>query len=281
MIIYLISHKNSESAIIQKVKAITTTKKVRDVIKGATIKSNGYATFAVIGVENQSEINYAMVVRNMLYDALDYSTQVTEREKKIRSSKEAVSNAEFLSGFTKNSKLNPVFTLVLNWSDTEWDAPVQLKDMFENMDPRLQGLVSDYDIKVLDPHKITDFSKFHTELGDVLEFIKRQNEENYLREIRKEKGEDWKLQQDSVNAINVFTGSNIPIEPGQKEVNMCRATQALIDDGIKEGINLRDTEKITAMLNKGKTPEEIADFCDYPIEQILKVKAELGKENRQ
>lgn len=43
------------------------------------------------------------------------------------------------------------------------------------------------------------------------------------------------------------------------------------EDGRKEGIEQRDREKITEMLARGKTPEEIVDFCGYPMELVLKV----------
>jgi hypothetical protein len=48
-----------------------------------------------------------------------------------------------------------------------------------------------------------------------------------------------------------------------------------IKQGIKQGIDLRDREKITNMLNKGKTPNEIVEFCDYPMELVLEVQDKL------
>ncbi|OON86196.1 hypothetical protein BXO88_09120 [Oribacterium sp. C9] len=40
-------------------------------------------------------------------------------------------------------------------------------------------------------------------------------------------------------------------------------------NGIKEeGREERDREKITELLQDGKTPKEIADFCKYPMELI-------------
>ena len=54
---------------------------------------------------------------------------------------------------------------------------------------------------------------------------------------------------------------------------MCRAIEALVE----EGITKRDKEKITGMLKKGKTPEDIVEFCDYPMELVLEVQAELEK----
>ena len=264
---------NAESAIIQKMNELIASKKLRDIAKGVTIKRDEHVTFAVIGVENQSEIHYAMVVKNMLYDAMNYSSQVKAIEKELRKGEQPLTNAEFLSGFTKDSTICPVITIVINWSNKEWDAPVRLKSMFGDIDSRLMDAISDYEIKVIDPHKIDDFQKFHTELGDVLEFIKHQNEENYSKNLLAQKGDNWTLHRDSVNAINVFTGSKIPIDPVKKEVNMCRAIEALVEDGITK----RDKEKITGMLKKGKTPEDIVEFCDYPMELVLEVQAELEK----
>lgn len=43
----------------------------------------------------------------------------------------------------------------------------------------------------------------------------------------------------------------------------------------KKGKESRDKEKITEMLKDGKTPEAIADFCKYPLEQVKKVQEEL------
>ncbi|WP_026662314.1 hypothetical protein [Butyrivibrio proteoclasticus] len=48
-----------------------------------------------------------------------------------------------------------------------------------------------------------------------------------------------------------------------------------IEQGIEQGIDLRDREKITNMLNKGKTPNEIVEFCDYPMELVLEVQDKL------
>ncbi len=51
-----------------------------------------------------------------------------------------------------------------------------------------------------------------------------------------------------------------------------------IEQEISQGITARDNEKISGMLRRGKTPEEIADFCDYPLEQVLEVKEKLDSE---
>ena len=45
--------------------------------------------------------------------------------------------------------------------------------------------------------------------------------------------------------------------------------------GKKEGYEQRDRDKITDMLRRGKTPEEIADFCEYPMDLIKEVQEEM------
>ena len=47
------------------------------------------------------------------------------------------------------------------------------------------------------------------------------------------------------------------------------------EEGLEEGGDLRDTMRITDMLRRGKTVEEIVDFCNYPYEQVKKVEDSL------
>lgn len=51
------------------------------------------------------------------------------------------------------------------------------------------------------------------------------------------------------------------------------------EQGVKIGGKQRDIEKITEMLKSGKTPEAIADFCNYPIELVKSINKELNKTN--
>ena len=47
------------------------------------------------------------------------------------------------------------------------------------------------------------------------------------------------------------------------------------DDILDRGKAQRDREKIEAMLRKGKTPEAIADFCDYPLTLVKEVESNI------
>ena len=45
--------------------------------------------------------------------------------------------------------------------------------------------------------------------------------------------------------------------------------------GIEEGIEKERREQIKKLLKKGKTPEDIADYNDYPIELVKAVQESL------
>ena len=51
--------------------------KYRDHLKSAAIMEDGETAYVLLGIENQTDVNYAMPVRNMLYDALQYVRQVS------------------------------------------------------------------------------------------------------------------------------------------------------------------------------------------------------------
>ena len=56
----------------------------RDILKGLIIKESPNVIYALLGIENQSEIHYAMPVKNLLYDAINYASQVTQKSAEYR-----------------------------------------------------------------------------------------------------------------------------------------------------------------------------------------------------
>lgn len=46
--------------------------KRRDILKQMVVKTDQHATYFIIGIENQSEVDYTMAIRCLLYDALEY-----------------------------------------------------------------------------------------------------------------------------------------------------------------------------------------------------------------
>ena len=48
-------------------------------------------------------------------------------------------------------------------------------------------------------------------------------------------------------------------------------------NGIKQGEKREQRDRIFCMLKKGKDPDVIADFCDYPISLVMEVRDSMEK----
>ena len=62
--------------------------KLRDVMKLYAAMSDDKATYLLLGVENQSELHYAMPIKNGLYDMIEYTKQVEFTARQHRKSKD-------------------------------------------------------------------------------------------------------------------------------------------------------------------------------------------------
>ena len=229
--------------------------KWRDLIKGTVIKRNKDMVFVLIGIENQSDIHYAMPVKNMIYDALNYGSQVKETARRHRKNHDKLTPAEFLSGFRKDDKLTPVITITLYWGADKWDGPRTLHDMLEHSDETLIKFIPDYHINLVVPEEIDDFKKFRTTLGEVLETIKVSNDKEQMRQLIFSNPAFQKMDNESVAAINTFLGTNIPLNKTEEVTDMCKAWDDLMNEGIEKGIE----KGIKKGIEKGRI-NIIADF---------------------
>ena len=213
--------------------------KIRDLLKSAEIKQDENNIYLILGVENQSEVHYAMPVRNMLYDVLEYAGQVDNITKTHRKNKEykGVSTGEFLSGFYKNDKLIPVITLVIYFGVDEWDAPRSIYDMLEIKDKEILSFVNDYKINLIAPSEIDDekAKKLHSNLKEVLLYIKNSNDKEKLRKLVQNDEKFSRLEKDAVFVINAITNSNLKIDENQEVFDMCQAILDIKEEGRIEG----------------------------------------------
>ncbi len=227
----------TELIITGKNRDIFSKQKMRDVLKQCLINTSDSAVYVMMGIENQTDIHYAMPIRNLLYDSLNYAAQA-ELIGKVHEKRQDLKGSEFFSRFAKNDHIKPVITLTIYWGNKEWDGCERISDMFPpNTPSEIRKYACDYSINLINPKKVKDFRLFRSELGDVLEFISRSDCETTMKDMLEERDNKWIMSRDGVNVINVMTSSNIePENEDDEEVDMCRATQALIEEGIEKGI---------------------------------------------
>ncbi len=197
--------------------------KWRDLLKYVIIKATETTVFVLLGIENQSDIHYAMPVRNLIYDGMNYGAQVVEASRKHRDDKNCGSKAEFLSGFRREDKLTPIITLTVYWGADGWDAPRSLHEMFAVADPHILKFVEDYHLHLIVPKEITDLKKLRTSLREVLEIIKASGDRKKMQEALDGNPRFKSLENEAVSAINVFTGLKVPVNQKERKTDMCKA----------------------------------------------------------
>ena len=189
--------------------------KWRDLLKRVIIKKNQNVYLVLIGAELQSDIHYAMPVKDMVYAGLNYGAQVREAGKRHKKEKKWGTKPEFLSGFHRNDTLTPVITITVYLGAEAWDGPRSLHEMFGTLDEELKPWIPDYRINLLAPQEIEDFSVFRTEVGQLLQFIRASESKQEVEELLTRYPEKFsRLDAETVAAICLFTG--IEVLPGLK-----------------------------------------------------------------
>ena len=229
--------------------------KWRDLLKSVSVKHTGQMYVILIGAEAQTDIHYAMPVKTMIYDALNYGEQVNEAKKRHRKTKDYRSSDEFLSGFTLDDKLTPVITITLYLGTTQWDGPRSLVEMMPQMDERILPFINDYRINLLNPLEITDFSKFETGLRPLFELLKNASDEEKLNDLITNDETFTRVDVETVAAINLFVGTDIKYDEKEEVVNMCKAWDDHKKRGIQEGIQQGMQQGIQQGMQQGRCLE--------------------------
>ena len=226
--------ESTELTVIPKDDTIETSEKYRDVLKQCVIMEDDRATYLLLGIENQSDIHYALPVKNMNYDALNYAKQVADIARRHRQEKDVKNSGEYLSGFTREDKLKPIIGLTVYFGAKPWDGPRSLKEMFEKIDESIMQYVEDYKVHLLVPKEIQDFEKFSTDFGKVMKYIAISEDRDALAKLQEDDA-FRSVDADAVRLLNVCTNSNIKVMEGESKVDMCSGLKALLEEKESEG----------------------------------------------
>ena len=243
-------------------KNFDAVQKARDVLKKCVAKDAGNAFFVIFGIENQADIHNAMVVRNMLYDAICYENQVSKISNYNRKEK-LVKNGEYLAGFRKDDKLIPVVTLTLYWGTKKWDGPKTLHEMFVDIPQDIKKLIPNYWINLISPAEMDckDINKLQTELNQLFRAIRAGAEGPKALAGLAEDESFSKLSIDSALLMGKIVNLDVKVPDEGGTVNMCEAMKELkqmcYEDGRAEGRieTLMDFVK-DLMRDEGKTFDE-------------------------
>ena len=265
-----------------------SVKKFRDMLSGAGIMTDGKAAYVILGLENQDKINYAMPIRNMLYDALQYSAQAEAIKNKHEEDKDLPSGAEYLSRFSKTDSVTPVITLVLYLGPGKWTGKRSLHQLFNTKDKTIKKYAQDYKLNLIAPGEMDEeeFKRFHTELGKLLFYIKYSDNKEYLKQKVEQNPEYRSVDVETVEFVNLVTNSKLTYEKGKDgKVDMCQAIEGIrnegIEMGIEQGIEKGSILTLFNLVEKGAiTIEYAADQSGMSVPEFEAKAKEYTEENK-
>ena len=196
---------------------------------------------SVMVLENQTYVDYRMVLRVMEAEVMGYDKQRKEVNRKNHEAGIKLSGDEYPSGMRKGQKLIPMITLVLYLGKKSWDGARSLYEMLE-MDDELKPFVNNFKLNLFDYHEWKEFSRFKTENRLLFEALSCSGDKKKMRHILQTNLDYGRLDMESAKAIKGLLKLKTDLntiktkdEEGKAVYNMCKAFDDHKEEGRREG----------------------------------------------
>ena len=243
----------------------------RDILKLATMKTDGKYNYLLLGIENQTKEDKYMVIRNMLYDSLTYEKQRTNIDNYFKNVK------IILEG--NKQKIFPVITIIIYFSHKEWKGPKDLHSLLKiDKVETIKRFIPNYKLNIIEPYKMedTDFKLLDKDLSILFKFIKNSDDENKLNDLIKN-NQELKAKNETIRLINEITKANLSINKYEEETKMCKAIDDMKkharEEGIEKGKKEKLNENIKTMYSNGADETLIAKLLNLDINYVKKILA--------
>lgn len=214
---------------------------IRDMAKVWEYQGKKY----VLGLEPEESPHFALPVKYMNYESLEYDRQYKETAKSHRE-RHDLTEDEYISGFAESDRLMPVITIGIYLGEKPWHGFGRMSDMarMDEVPPEVQKRMAafwnDFRVSLLDIHNLESGDVFRTDLREVFGFLKRQgNKADLMRYV--EKNEAFRhLQEDAFDVLSSY-GGNVKLELNKEDyrtkggMDMCTALRELEEDAREEG----------------------------------------------
>ena len=263
-----------------------TMKRTSDMVMA---KTKDGEQLAIMIVENQTTVDYRLVVRVHSREAMEYERQVSiiesrNKEKLAENVLKDQTSGEYLYNFLKTDRLRPVTTLVLYWNENGWDGARSLHDLinFEGCE-EIKSLVADFKMNLVDIDSIDgelDLFK-DKEVRDVIALFKRRHNKESFKEYLHTNCKD--IDDDCADVVGTMTGSKMlgkSIKTWRSKKGDDKMVENAIDalyyDGRVDGRKERNLELAENLLREGDNVKKIARVCELSELKVKELAKSLG-----
>ena len=124
--------------------------------------------------------------------------------------------------------------------------------------------------------EITDFTGFRTSIRQLFEVLQNAYDKDKMQEVLQNDEKFSMVDRETVEAINLFAGTDIDIDEKEEVIDMCKAWEDQKNEGRELGREEGREEgrirqaKITALKlqKKGHSIEDIAECVDFDEETV-------------
>ena len=233
------------------------------------------------GLELETESDYSMPERVMVYDACEYEQQIRKITGARKKTQARDTYREKKSRLKAEDYLLPVVTVVLYLGEDHWEGRGKLSDLFQVPDKIKKQIgcrIPEYDFCLIEADYI-NAEDYETDLREFFQIMQCRKDKRKLNELcHSEKFRN--LDPETMRAIAIHIDRKGLLPKMEKEgVILCQAFDELMEDkkqegiqeGIKEGERKCRISIIRRMLEAGMEGSQIRSITQCSEEEILLV----------
>ena len=230
----------------------TTKKKTQKYVDVARLYEDG-SILGLFIIENQSSVDYSMVIRSMSYVVGAYEKQIKKRK------------------LNKKDKLSMVYLIVFYTGEKKWDGATRLSELI-NVPKEFETIFQDYEMNLIEINGQNSYTFSNKDVRDLVEMtrsiynqsIHEREKLEYLNTVNHEVKQ----------LVSDITDTEWINEENDKEkIDMCEAEKRWQEAIEARGSANREKEMFDRLIEKGKTIEDIANLFDYSIDEVKKALA--------
>ena len=215
------------------------------------------------GIELETEADYSMPERIMVYDACEYEYQIREIYGKHHKEKEFKNYCEKKSRMKQSDFLNPAITVVLYLGDGHWEGKRRLSEMFGisgNGGRLAQNHIREYDFPLLEADFL-DPEVYQTDMKEFFQAMQCRREREELRGLLRSESFQGLSPETELAIASHLNVKRLVRKMEKEELPMCKAFDDLMreerQNGKKEGIEKGIEKGLVKGIKKGKREERL------------------------
>lgn len=189
------------------------------------------------GIEIETESDYSMPERVMVYDICEYEYQIKELHKEHIDRKDYKNYREKKSRMKESDILLPIVTVVLYLGEGRWEGRLRLSQMFgkaENMKNLIGARLHDYDFPLIEADYVNP-EDYKTDLKEFFQAMQCRDDRKGLERLFKtERFQNIRLETARAIAVHLNVKELIH-KMDKEELPMCRAFEELMEEKRQEG----------------------------------------------